>query len=108
MHRSSCSRLRGAERLDRAHFLSLLFILSAADSTRRRQEPPRGVEPLRPGSKPGALPLSYGGNFECIGTGGGNRTPMGRSPPASEAGASRLFRHARTWTCTPVADEPLR
>ena len=31
-----------------------------------------------------------------VGAGGGSRTPMGRGPPASEAGASSLFRHART------------
>src|SRR5262249_1536081 len=71
-----------AERLDlhRSHsFSSSLWLpRHRADSNRRSalcrrapeplgpgvQAPPRGVEPLPPGSKPGALPLSYGGGGE--------------------------------------------
>ena len=30
------------------------------------RKPPRGFEPPRPGSKPGALPLSYGGQRERL------------------------------------------
>ena len=33
----------------------------AYSATSAYKKPPRGFEPLRPGSKPGALPLSYGG-----------------------------------------------
>ena len=105
----------GPERLDRGHLrppCPLCDKKHRADSNRRHarcrrvprrsatvlREPPRGLEPLRPGSKPGALPLSYGGGSAAArprDTGGGSRTPMGRGPPASEAGASSQFRHAR-------------
>ena len=52
------------------------------------EKPPRGIEPLRPGSKPGALPLSYGGG---TGAGGVVAGPgFGARPglPAHAFGAS--------------------
>ena len=52
-----------------------------ARASERIRTSARGVEAR-------ALPLSYGGRK---GAGGGSRTPMSRSPPASEAGASARF-----------------
>src|SRR4051794_9117954 len=50
------------------------------------RKPPRGVEPLRAGSKPAALPLSYGGGVRTEGV-----EPPWPRPAASEAAASTCF-----------------
>src|SRR4051794_28369606 len=73
MQRSSCSRLRASTV---PNVLILLISASSFHIVVRETpgEPPRGVEPLRAGSKPAALPLSYGG----VDADGGIRPHTGR------------------------------
>src|SRR5687768_18563337 len=59
-------------------------------------KPPRGIEPLHPGSKPGALPLRYGGRW-C------GRRDSNPHCPVSETGASARLRHTRTMLLENVA-----
>ena len=118
------ARVDLAERLDRAHrlLLSHQWIvwqdtgrsrtavsrfagarLAARPRCRGCREPPRGVEPLRPGSKPGALPLSYGGMKV-------GRAPVRgqgqRSPEPAPPLAHRLKRSPRRRTASCSSDSP--
>src|ERR1700761_7653842 len=64
MHRSSCLRLRSSTEPKVLMFMRApSFLVIVVATWGDMKEPPRGVEPLRAGSKPAALPLSYGGEI---------------------------------------------
>ena len=104
MQRSSCLRLRSSTGPNVLMFTALILLcgcrfgktpggleppstrFAGARLTTRprcRREPPRGVEPLPPGSKPGALPLSYEGEFRRA------QVPPGSASGVSARGSSR-------------------
>src|SRR3954451_25288707 len=119
MQRSSCSRLRASTSPNVLTLLiaSSFLIVPGRDTGRIRtvvsalcrraprrwatvsQEPPRGVEPLHPGSKPGALPPSYGGWLNRCG-----RRDSNPQQPVSETGASARLGYIRASSAPP----PLR
>ena len=64
-------------------------------ATSRVHKPPRGFEPLRPGSKPGALPLSYGGKGSLTAPAAGDTSRCERPRHTVGGGAVNGLRSVR-------------